>query len=69
MDYKADLMAILNGIKDKIRETDYKKYKEVVDKSDRAISKPFMDFLNENCDIPYELESAKTIYTVKKRNW
>ena len=30
MDYKADLMAILNGIKDKIRETDYKKYKEKI---------------------------------------
>lgn len=48
---------------------DYKKYKDTVKKNDRAISNKFMDFLRNNCDIPFIVQSGSESksYVVKKQ--
>lgn len=46
-------------------DSDYKKYCDLVKKSDRVISKYFMDFLREKCEIPFILEKNETGYTMR----
>lgn len=46
-------------------DSDYKKYCDLVKKSDRVISKYFMDFLREKCEIPFILETNETGYTMR----
>lgn len=43
----------------------YKKRLGTVQKSDRPISKPFMEFLNQECDIPFVVKSSRPGYTVE----
>lgn len=72
---KEEFSALKNTIKNDLEElvehvgkehSDYQKYLDLCKKNDRGISSKFMEYLKDNCGIPYVVEPENGNYTVKK---
>lgn len=71
---EADFIKVKNQIRDDLivlidsvgeSHPHYKSYRDNVDKNERTISRPFMNFLRENCGIPYRLKVKDSTYIIE----
>lgn len=74
---KAEIIQLKNSIQTELKELvehvgekhdDYQKYIDLIRKNDRPISDKFMDFLREQCKIPFTMHVQKGengVYTIK----
>lgn len=67
-EFKKKLMPELKALVEHVdvSHESYAKYKRSAGRTDRPISEDFMDFLRENCDIPFKVTSTSGFYYVEK---
>lgn len=59
-----DIMILLNSLSKE--QPDWEKYRDSANKNDRPISKQLMDFLRQNCEIPFYIMEENKKYTVMR---